>query len=45
MLELGLKVIWFDEFKNLPKCLLYVFGKQNDKPEMKVKQSCLDEYV
>lgn len=26
MLELGLNVIWFDDFKDLPKCLLYVFG-------------------
>lgn len=31
MLELGLNVIWFDDFKDLPKCLLYVFGGEREK--------------
>ena len=31
MLELGLNVIWFDDFKDLPKCLLYVFGGERQK--------------
>ena len=34
MFELGLNVIWFDDFKNLPKCLSYVAGISNDKPNM-----------
>lgn len=35
MFELGLNVIWFDEFENLPKCLSYIFGKTDEKPKMK----------
>ena len=35
MFELGLNVIWFDEFENLPKCLSYNFGKTDEKPKMK----------
>lgn len=34
MFELGLNVIWFDKFENLPKCLSYIFGKTEDKPKM-----------
>ena len=35
MFELGLNVIWFDEFEKLPQYLLYIFGKANDRPKMK----------
>lgn len=35
MFELGLNVIWFDEFEILPKCLSYIFGKTDEKPKMK----------
>lgn len=34
MFELGLNVIWFDKYENLPKCLSYIFGKTEDKPKM-----------
>lgn len=34
MFELGLNVIWFDEFEILPKCLSYIFGKIEDKPKI-----------
>ena len=34
MFELGLNVIWFDKYENLPKCLSYIFGKTADKPKM-----------
>lgn len=34
MLELGLNVIWFDEYNNLPKYLLYIIGENNRKPNM-----------
>ena len=34
MFELGLNVIWFDKYENLPKCLSYIFGKTKDKPKM-----------
>ncbi len=34
MFELGLNVIWFNDFKELPKCLLEVFEKHDNKPKM-----------